>query len=137
MNTTDGGHGKNRGGFGLIRDYRIMNSKGFATSTFGRSRFPPWGMAGGAPSTGNFIEIMAKNGKTFRTDRVARHPLERGDVVRLITGLDGGYGNPVERDPERVLDDVRNGCISVTQAREKYGVVMDPNTLSIDKEATS
>jgi len=137
LNTADGGHGKNRGGFGLVRDYRIMNSNGFVTSIFGRSKFPPWGMAGGALGTGNFIEIIAKDGKTFRTDRVARHPLERGDVVRLITGVGGGYGNPVERDIERVLDDVRNGYISVTQAREKYGVVMDPNTLSIDKEATS
>jgi len=137
LNTADGGYGKNRGGFGLIRDYKIMNSNGFVTSIFGRSRFPPWGMAGGADGTGNFIEVMPKSGKAFRTDRVARHPLERGDVVRLITGAGGGFGNPMERDPEKVLDDVRNGCIAVTQAREKYGVIVDPNSMTVDSEKTS
>jgi len=137
LNTADGGYGKNRGGFGLIRDYKIMNSNGFVTSIFGRSRFPPWGMAGGYVGTGNFIEVIPKDGKRFRTDRVARHPLKRDDVVRLITGVGGGYGKPFERDPERVLDDVRNECITISQAKEKYGVVIDPSTLSVDKNATS
>ena len=48
----------------------------------------------------------------------------------------GGYGNPLERDPEMVLNDVREGYVSFECASVDYGVVIDPDTLTIDVEKT-
>ena len=48
----------------------------------------------------------------------------------------GGHGNPLERDPEMVERDVLEGYISLERAREDYGVVINPNTIKVDEEAT-
>lgn len=137
LNLSSGGAGSYRGGFGCIRDYRILNSNAFATSIFGRSKFPPWGLNGGQDGTGNFIQVIHEDGTSITTDRVARYSLKRNDVVRLITGVGGGYGDPKQRPIDLVLDDVKNEYITPEQAREIYGVVVEPNTLTIDQEATS
>ena len=49
----------------------------------------------------------------------------------------GGYGNPLERDPARVVADVEAEYVSVESARDDYGVVVDPNTVELDKAATN
>ena len=59
-----------------------------------------------------------------------------GDVIINRSGGGGGWGNPLERDPSRVLDDVRNEFVSVIAAREKYGVIIDPKTMTVDDMAT-
>ena len=48
----------------------------------------------------------------------------------------GGYGNPLEREPEMVESDVMEGYVSLERAREDYGVVIDPKTTKVDEEAT-
>jgi N-methylhydantoinase B len=68
--------------------------------------------------------------------KLARYPLKRGDVARMVTGVGGGYGDPARRDPGAVRQDVRNEFLSVEQAREIYGVVIDPQEFEID-EASS
>jgi N-methylhydantoinase B len=62
---------------------------------------------------------------------VARHPLGAGDLVRIITATGGGYGAPTERDPQAVAEDVRNGYITVEEAREQYGAEVDPSTYEV------
>jgi len=62
--------------------------------------------------------------------------LKPGDVVTIDSAGGGGYGNPFERDPELVEKDVLEGYVSIEKAREEYGVVIDPNTLKVDKPAT-
>ncbi len=62
--------------------------------------------------------------------------LEAGGVLRLTTPNSGGYGDPLERDPELVLSDVLDGFTSVEQAREAYLVVIDPETMTLDLAAT-
>ena len=59
-----------------------------------------------------------------------------GDVVAFYSAGGGGYGDPFERDPEMVRRDVIYGYVSVEQAREDYGVVIDPETFEIDYKAT-
>ena len=56
--------------------------------------------------------------------------------MQVTTSGAGGWGNPLERDVERVLDDVRNEKISMQRAREVYGVVIYENTLQVDTEET-
>ena len=57
------------------------------------------------------------------------YPLPSGSVVELRTGGGGGFGNPLERDPGRVQNDVRDGYVSLEAAERDYGVVLDPETL--------
>ena len=61
----------------------------------------------------------------------ARRVMNRGDVVRMVTCTGGGYGNPLEREPESVAGDVKNEYISLEQAREDYGVIVDPETFEV------
>jgi N-methylhydantoinase B/oxoprolinase/acetone carboxylase alpha subunit len=63
--------------------------------------------------------------------------LNTGDVVSLRLPGAGGYGAPLERDPELLLADVRDGKVSLESARQDYHVVVDPEALTIDEEATS
>jgi len=63
--------------------------------------------------------------------KYGRYPLNKGDVVKLITATGGGYGNPLDRAPEKVAFDVKNGYISLEQAKEIFGVVVNPETFEI------
>ena len=53
-----------------------------------------------------------------------------------LTASGGGYGDPFERDVEKVLEDVTLGLVSVERAKKVYGVVIDPATLTVDGKAT-
>ena len=132
------GIGRYRGGLGLVRDYRILTAEADLTATFGRFKYPPWGADGGGDGSANAIEIIPK-GKSkpvLRRGKVARYRLQRGDVARLVTGVGGGYGDPMERDPELVQEDVRNEILTPNQAAEIYGVVIIPETHTVDIRAT-
>ena len=48
----------------------------------------------------------------------------------------GGYGHPGDRDPDLVAEDVLQGYVSIMRAKEEYGVVINPETLTVDAEAT-
>jgi N-methylhydantoinase B len=63
--------------------------------------------------------------------KIARHLLRRGDVARLITGGGGGYGSPQQRPVSEVIEDVKNGYVSLETAERIYGVRLDPETLTI------
>lgn len=132
FNGAEGGAGKFRGGRGLIRDYRIIGEEATITGTFGRHKFLPWGMNGGHQGSKNAIQIIHADGRpTVGFGKTARYPLKKGDVARLITGCGGGYGNPLERDPAQVADDVRNEYISPNEAEKVYGVMVDPETFEV------
>jgi N-methylhydantoinase B len=60
-----------------------------------------------------------------------------GEVLINNSGGGGGWGNPFERDPQEVLEDVLNEYVSIKSAHEDYGVVIDPATMAIDAEATA
>ena len=59
--------------------------------------------------------------------------MRRGDVVRIETGGGGGWGHPFDREPERVLADVRGGFVSRASAEEHYGVVLAGDGLAVDR----
>lgn len=134
----EAGHGEFRGGTGLVQDYTVYNESGaFLTASFGRSKFPPWGVDGGQDGNGNFIEILKNDGSTERHGKVTTYDLEDGETARLVTSAGGGYGDPLDRDPERVLTDYRDEYITAEAARETYGVVVDEDTDELDAEATA
>ncbi len=129
---TDGGAGKFRGGRGLVRDYRITADEAWFTGTFGRFKYLPWGMQGGAQGSRNYTKILFADGREPDVfGKTAQYRLKRGDVARLVTATGGGYGNPWERPVEKVQSDVKDGYITLEQAEKLYGVVLDPATLQV------
>ncbi len=137
LNTKDGtGHGKFRGGFGVVRNYRVLCNEASLTVTAGRSKYPCWGAAGGMPGTPNYCIVYKKDVEPLRTKNIAAFKMERGDMVSLRTGGGGGWGDALMRDPERVQWDVKNNYISMEDAQNIYGVIINPSTLEIDLEKT-
>ena len=121
----DGGAGKFRGGKGLYFDIRIRSDEeAYFTGSFGRSKFPPWGVAGGQNGSGNYVEII-RTGKHCGQKEIyakpARVPLKKGDVVRMVTATGGGWGDPKHRPQDKVFEDMKNGYITAGQATW-YGV---------------
>ncbi|HEY4199120.1 MAG TPA: hydantoinase B/oxoprolinase family protein [Devosiaceae bacterium] len=122
LNPAPGGEGQWRGGKGIETHYRVRADNNFLSMGYTRSRIPPWGVAGGRDGTPNFCEVL-RDGKpaehyAFGTNIV----LNTDDVIRIVTGTGGGYGEPSARSPEAVRDDIRNGYITPQRAREVYGI---------------
>jgi N-methylhydantoinase B len=116
------GAGRRRGGRGLIREYRILSERAILTVAWGRHRFPPWGIGGGRDGSVNAVEVVPADGSpAVRFGKAAAYPLRKGDLVRLITGTGGGHGDPHEREPELVAQDLENGMVTRREAREVYG----------------
>ncbi|MEM2614798.1 MAG: hydantoinase B/oxoprolinase family protein [Nitrososphaerota archaeon] len=137
LNLEDGvGHGKFRGGFGLRKDYRILADEAVLVCSINRIKYPPWGIDGGFPGSPNHI-VVIRNGKViWDGGRVFGFKLKKEDIVSIRSGGGGGWGNPFERDPQLVLEDYKNGLISVEEAKRIYGVIIDIDKCSIDMEAT-
>jgi N-methylhydantoinase B len=131
-----GGAGRARGGFGVVREYRLHGARNaYGYGSIGGWARRPWPL-GGADGTNNFLEYE-RAGSVARHGRVARVALQDGDLVRSVTGTGGGFGDPRVRDPERVREDVLDGYVTVRQAREDYAVVVDPESLELDSVATA
>jgi len=139
FNLAPAGAGCYRGGFGLVRDYQVLCEKAELTTTFGRHRYPPWGGAGGQDGSPNGVAVIpaGQSEPILWRGKLARYPLHRGDVARLVTGVGGGYGDPLTRDPWLVQQDVRNEFLTVADARRLYGVVLDLESLTVDQAATA
>lgn len=121
FHTEDGGAGRFRGGKGLQLEYRVLGDGAFMSTTFGRYRHRPWAMQGGQEGSPNFAEVVRADGEVVRFSKTARLPLAKGDLVRLVTGTGGGWGDPRERDPARIAADLRDGYLTPAQAARDYG----------------
>ena len=65
------------------------------------------------------------------------HTLKAGDAIEITVPNSGGYGDPLERDPELVLSDVLDGFTTLERAERDYGVVIDAESMTVDVEADS
>lgn len=137
LNTEDGvGHGEHRGGFGLRKEYFIMSEEATFTTSLSRCKYPPWGVDGGMNGTTNYMAIIRNGKEIWRGSRIVNMPLKKGDIVRIVSGSGGGWGHPLKRDPEKVLEDVKNRFITIEVAKNIYGVVIDPQNLEINWNET-
>jgi N-methylhydantoinase B len=93
----------------------------------------PWGIDGGRDGSRNAVHILHEDGREVVVGKTARTLLKKGEVARLVTGTGGGWGDPRERPVEAVVDDVRDGYVTVEQAEREYGVVLDPETHEVKK----
>ncbi len=123
LNTEPGGEGRCTGGRGIVMEYEIRAEDGHATLAFTRSKYPPWSAEGGEGGSPNYFELIkAEDGSTERLSFAAGVPTKPGDVIRIVTGNGGGHGDPSDRDPDLVRDDIANGFVSPERAAEIYGV---------------
>jgi len=130
------GPGRYRGGYGSIREYEILADGTVLSASYGRSIEKPWSREGGGKGSCNYFELHLGNDER----RAARAPttiMQRGDIIRMVTGGGGGYGDPLQRPAEDVLAEVRAEYISAEVARQDYGVVIAADGFSIDADSTS
>jgi len=132
-----GGAGKFRGGLGVRRDYRIIAHEAGLTVTTDRVKYtPPWGLFGGKDGKPSITVVYRNDGSEERWRKISNLSLAPNEVVSFQTGGGGGYGYPLEREPEKVLLDVINEYVSSAKAQEEYGVVIDETKMRVDGQAT-
>ncbi|MBV8989458.1 MAG: hydantoinase B/oxoprolinase family protein, partial [Solirubrobacterales bacterium] len=128
--TDTGGPGRFRGGCGLYRTFEV-GSDASLYLWFERSVTPGWGLFGGRDAVGPDVVVNPGRGDERHMLKANAHPLAADSIVELRTGGGGGFGQPLERDPDRVRADVRDGYVSLEGAARDYGVVLDPETLEV------
>ena len=129
------GPGEHRGGLGLSRTYRFLTDSS-ALTLVKKTKTKPWGMAGGKDAENGHVILWPGTEKQVVTGGV-NQPMKPGDALINNSGGGGGWGNPFKRDPQRVLEDVRNEYVSVKSAEKDYGVVIEPKALTVDQKATA
>jgi N-methylhydantoinase B len=120
LRTDSGGAGRYRGGTGMRRDVRFVGDGELLTVTK-KTKSRPWALAGGRePDPNSFVVFPG----TEREQRVGtrRTAVHAGDRFSVLTAGGGGWGDPHERDPARVREDVLDGFVSAQAARDLYGV---------------
>jgi N-methylhydantoinase B len=123
-----GGAGEFRGGRGIVLDYRVRGDGIFFTCAYTRAVQRPWALDGGEEGSQNYVEILRAAGGQERYGVATALQLGAGDLIRIHTGNGGGYGSPLRRARERVLEDVRDELVSVEEAVGTYG--LDPSTVT-------
>ena len=117
------GAGKFRGGCGVRRDLRFLADEGKLTNLSDRQRFAPYGAFGG--DTGTLGRTVINPGPGERVIHgKASGEFAYGDVISFQQSGAGGYGDPLERDPALVLEDVLDEYVSMDAAGSRYGVVL-------------
>jgi N-methylhydantoinase B len=122
LNTAPGGEGEFTGGRGIRMDYRIRRDNSFLTLGYTRSRILPWALDGGNEGSSNHAVVMRTDGTSERYAFGSGIRVDKDDVIRIMTGAGGGMGNPRDRDPAKVRQDVKNEYLTAEHAAEVYGV---------------
>ena len=133
-----GGAGLRRGGLAFVRVFRLLADEGVCTVRSDRRSHPPYGVAQGMPGGGsmNILNPGTPEERILPTMPMEAIKLKKGDVFRHVSAGGGGFGLACDREPARVVADVREGKVSVAGAREHYGVVLDGASFAIDEEQT-
>jgi len=129
------GAGKHRGGVPFRRDYRFLEHEGMLQVRSDRRDHRPFGLYGGGPGQPSENYLNPDAGGALLPSKLTM-TIGRGDVLRHVLAGGGGWGDPLERDPQAVLRDVRNEFLSVTRARVDYGVIVDTTAWRVDEAAT-
>jgi N-methylhydantoinase B len=131
------GPGRTRGGLGAEMVVQALSPFSL-TTRIDRMHCKPWGLEGGAEAAGNSIGIR-RNGRwemDLPNAKIFNVRLNRGDAYMMQSGGGGGFGDPMERDPALVAEDVREGYVTRAVAQNVYGVVLTPEG-DIDAVATN
>ncbi|MBN2467459.1 MAG: hydantoinase B/oxoprolinase family protein [Deltaproteobacteria bacterium] len=132
------GPGKWRGGMGVKYFFRV-EADNILSDNFGDGLLPdtaPFGLAGGKGAKPNKLVVRRTDGTVEDPEVHKFVTLNTGDVYEVWETGGGGYGDPFERPIEKVQDDVLDELISIDSAKNDYGVVIDPKTLTVNAKET-
>lgn len=134
------GAGRWRGGLGVETEF-VIDGEDVTGIAFGdglEEEARAFGLFGGKAGSINDLTLTYPDA-TLRRPKAKEivRGIPRGSVYRQLAGGGGGYGDPLERPLQNVVDDVLDGVLSVEAAREDYGVVLEPRTLVLDEAATA
>ena len=133
-----GGAGKRRGGYGVIFEFQLRHGDASASLLGERGRFAPFGILGGQ-SAQSAEHVFTLQGEEYRPEHITKDEgvhMQAGDMLCLMTPGGGGYGDPFERPPALVLQDVRRGYYDRATAMREYGVRIQPDAWVVDESST-
>ena len=123
LRTDSGGAGKRRGGLGYDKHYRaLVDCRTIVTAD--RVRLGCYGVNGGKAGKPFRVTVDIEGTPRELGGLVDGEPVRAGEIVAVVTTGGGGWGDPLEREPERVLRDVLEGKVSLAAARDEYGVLL-------------
>lgn len=128
------GAGRQRGGLGVRRDLEFYDHEASFSLLTERTQSQPWGVFEGHPARPARFYRNPETDEEESLPSKSTTQLEPNDIVSVQTPGGGGYGDPLERDPNAVLNDIKNEKISEEKARTEYGVIVTEG--DIDYEAT-
>lgn len=140
LRLNSGGPGKYRGGLGGIREY-VATVDGVFSMLSDNSVVPCGGVQGGESGAPMRFDVI-RDGELSPISpefgsKGTSFPVKTGDVIRISTPGGGGYGDPLERDPASVIQDVLDEKVSEEQARHEYGVVLSDDMTRLNESKTS
>ncbi|AUH34215.1 hydantoinase B/oxoprolinase family protein [Paracoccus tegillarcae] len=133
------GAGEYRGGIGVVKSQRVL-SPGFITHESERHSEAPWGIFGGhegAVGKCLLYNAATPDDVTEMHSKFSGLEVGAGDVMAYYSPNGGGFGDPLKRRAQKVLEDVLDGFCSVDHARRAYGVIVDLEEETVDIEATN
>ena len=133
-----GGAGTTRGGLSMQRALRVLAADARYSLLSDGAVVPAFGVLGGLSGVpvGAWVDRDGAIQDFDTPGKIAGHPVDAGDIIMVRSAGGGGYGDPLERDPQRVATDLREGYISAAQAHQLYGLVLDKAN-AVDKAATA
>lgn len=139
LRTDSGGAGTTRGGLGMRREIRVTGDEAVYSVLSDRAVVPPYGVRGGGAAAPVAVSIrpadVHHDQPLVTPGKATGLRLRKGARYIMQSAGGGGYGDPLERDADRVAEDVRAGYVSSEQARSLYGVVMSGQSV-VDQAAT-
>jgi N-methylhydantoinase B len=134
MDGDTAGAGEFRGGSGMKYAFEITAEAGDVVNFGDGIKFAPYGLRGGHSGSLNRSIFVHEGAEIVMESKEAPRHAVKGDRIYLNTSSGGGWGDPLKRDPQKVLADVLDEIISTETAENTYGVVIKDGT--IDWEAT-
>jgi len=128
-----GGPGRNRGGMAVCRSYRILADSGVFTLRSDRRSHLPYGLEGGYSGTPSYT-LLLRDGRSVMLPVLPQDKIDvrRGDVIIHVQAGGGGFGDPLERDAQAVLEDLLDDRITPQYAQQVYGVVARADAVDVD-----
>jgi N-methylhydantoinase B len=128
INPDSGGAGRYRGGCGVIRTWRVIESEATGAFCMERMTSAPFGLLGGRAGAAAKVTLTTPDGIARPLPGKGAFNAPAGSLIEMTTPGSGGFGSPAERDPSAVGRDLLDGYVSASGAKEDYGVT-DPESL--------
>jgi N-methylhydantoinase B len=121
---------------GIERSWTLLADNATLSILAERNKIAPWGLWGGREAAKGEFYLTSTDGTKTKISSKTTFKMKKGDTLMIRTPGGGGYGNPLERDPNAVLRDVLNELVSVEAAEQEYRVAIDIRKKSINWNLT-